>query len=209
MKTATKTGTTTAAFWTDIREIIRPEWDTEIETILREAEGRRALARYNTGSISKRTALLLRALSVWVGPRTIIEVGTFIGVSTLAMQAKRIYTCDVSNDCLRSRYGIECFPYWDSTHMFLKLLAIDVHAEMVFVDGLLSSRDPNYLMALSRPETVYVFDDYDFGPQREKPGPQKGVANVRLLQPQLPRHVLIEPGIPETTLAVLVPKDWL
>jgi hypothetical protein len=57
-------------------------------------ESRRQKARYNTGSITIEQMAQLRALCLTMKPRVIVEVGTFIGNSTLALLADRIYTCD-------------------------------------------------------------------------------------------------------------------
>ena len=72
--------------------------------------------------------------------------------------------------------------------------------DLFFFDGRILPQDLELIHALSHPKTVYFFDDYV--------GTEKGVVNVALLYPTLPRHVLADPYKAfdgRTTLAALVP----
>lgn len=193
-----------ATFWAERWAQVQPSWAHEAEHIIRTAATRRSVAKFNTGSISQTAALTLRAICAWAAPRVIIEVGTFIGVSTLSLRADQIYTCDVSNDCLPSGRGISCFPYQTSTQMLQQLAERNVTADLCFFDGLLTPEDAGLLAQVTHTQTVYVFDDYN--------GQFKGVQNVKRLEPLLPHHVLFPPAGPvadDTTLAVLAPESML
>lgn len=212
----TNTHTDAATFWADRMAIVTDTWRDEIRRIQVKAEARRKLARFNTGSISQTAALALRAITAWVQPATVIEVGTFIGMSTMALKCAvpRLYTCDASNGCVPSAPGLSTFQYQTSTQMFRRLREDGITADLFFFDGKLSPADDvPLILELSKPDTVYVVDDYYLGPQigHKKPS-RKGVTNVEMLGPYLPSHVLVPAAGPtkdDTTLAALVPESRL
>jgi len=190
-----------------------------IERLAAAAEGRRLFADYDTGSISIEEAALLQALVEDHHARIIVEVGTFIGLSTTALASapcvEALYTCDASNDCLQSTDVIHTYPKRTSTSMFRDLLKRNVRADLCFFDGVLPVEDVELLLRLTHPQTVYAFHDYNYGPKirHGKHGttyletmPRKGIGNVRLLHAHLPQHVLIEPPA-GTTLALLMPES--
>lgn len=176
-------------------------WLADLQVQFAIAEARRPLARYNTGSISLETGLLLRALCAWKRPTNVVEIGTFIGKSTVALQANGvIYTCDKDNDCLPSTPRIRTHPYTVSTEMLRQLARAGVRADLFFFDGRLTDEDIELVLRLSEPHAVYAFDDYD---ERGK-----GVANWRKLVARLPTYGLVEPHpqfAGRSTLAVAVP----
>lgn len=192
-----------AEYWTQILAHVAPDWVDETIHVIKHAEKRRRYAKFNTGSIDATAAMALRALCFEYQPATIVEVGTFIGVSTFSLNAPHIYTCDISNDCVPSRPGLKTYPYTKATHMFRELGRHGVESDLFFFDGLLSPEDPALITAISAPGAVYVFDDYN--------EQFKGVKNVALLRPSLPGYVLLPAAGPvaSTTLAVLVPGDRL
>lgn len=178
-------------------------------------ESRRAKAKYNTGSITPEQMAQLRALYIRQRPKTIVEVGTFIGNSTLAMQAAaaRIYTCDNKNDCLPSSDVIKTFPYTGSARMFAELVKRGVKADLFFFDGRIAN-DLEAIRRLSHERTIYVFDDYtDYDPVKKRSAAQKGVINARAMASVLSDGwLLVEPDHRldgHSTLAALVPKELL
>lgn len=178
-------------------------WLDELHHQSRYAESRRPRARFNTGTLAPPAAFVLRALSEVLAPKVVVEVGTFIGTSTLALatRAGHVYTCDKDNDCLPSTPTRTCYPYRTSTEMFAELVAKGVRADLFFFDGRIQLPDLPLILRLSRPGTVYVFDDHT--------GQEKGVVNVARLRPFLPRHTLVEPDpsmAPAVTLAMLLPE---
>jgi predicted O-methyltransferase YrrM len=207
-----KTAVTPALFWQQLGELVPRGWWSDADDIIARANKRRKYARFNTGSISRTSAVALRALVAWRQPRRIAEVGTFIGVSTesMAFTDAVIVTCDASNDCLPDTKRRACWPYKTSTQMLrqacLSLAAGKVAGpfQFFFFDGLLSHEDCALILKLSARDAVYVFDDYN--------GEFKGIQNVRKLRPLLPNHVLMPADgwvRDDTTLAVLVPESLL
>lgn len=204
-------------FWARVLQALPSDGHEHVKSILPEAEDRRIRADYDTGSITEDEAVRLLALAQWITARVILEVGTFIGVSTVALSrahgVEAVYTCDASNDCLPSAGVIHTYPKRNSTTMLRDLIKRQVRADLCFFDGVLMPPDPELLLRVTHRQTVYAFHDYNFGPKIRKGGvletvPRKGIGNVRALQPLLPRYALIEPP-PDTTLALLVPETKL
>lgn len=180
-------------------------WRRDAEAWAAQGELRRGRAAFNTGSITLTAAVALRAIAAWAEAKIVVEVGTFIGNSTRALKAvaDHVYTCDYSNDCFEAD-GVTTFPHHTSLQMFKALRGHGVTADLFFFDGRLGPDDPRQIAQLASPDAVYVFDDYE--------GREKGVCNVERLAPSLTNYVLIEPsGVarPDTTLALLVPKERL
>jgi len=151
-------------------------------------ERRRALAKYDTGSVTLGQMMQLRAISKTLKPSSIVaEVGTFIGNSTTAIIADRIYTCDRSNDCLAEPFAsnIKTFPYQESTEMLGWMAEHNLKVDLFFFDGRIQLPDLPLILRLSHPDTLYLFDDYVDG--------QKGVANVKLLTSILPQRYFVMP----------------
>lgn len=155
----------------------------------------RATADYNTGSISPVAAWSLYSLVRHFKPKRIIEVGTFIGKSTISMAAAlddqktpgRIFTCDASNSITLPWDGetsIEQFPNTLSGDMFKE---IDAPCDMVFLDGRLKKADLELLEPLVTEETLFVLDDFE--------GMEKGVINLTQLVgvEKLKKHFLLYP----------------
>jgi Protein of unknown function DUF115 len=169
-------------------------------------ESRRLKAKYNTGTITVEQMVQLRQLTHHLKPSVAVEVGTFIGNSTMAIKVDKVYTCDRDNDCFPATRTIEVFPGQSSTAMFLKLLERKVSADLFFFDGRLPAKDVDLILALSHPGTVYVFDDYN--------GNKKGIANARLLLSTALAGrdvILLEPDdrVTDSTLAAIVPRALL
>jgi predicted O-methyltransferase YrrM len=168
-----------------------PDWLPEIRKNFAYCETLREKADFNTGSISEKAAMCLRGLTEHFKPEVVVEVGTFIGNSTLSMKAGHIYTCDYVNDCFQSRKNITTFPFKTSTEML-----VDLHNEkqilvdMFFFDGRLHILDLTLILSLSHRNTVYVFDDYNY---RKGNRLNKGMINARVLMPCLPEHKLYDP----------------
>lgn len=180
-------------------------WLPEIRANAIVCEARRRLAKYDTGTISEAACLYLRVVTERFQPKVVIEIGTFIGTSALAMRADRVYTCDKSNDCGPKEKRIVCHPYTGSTRMFTELARRGVRADFFFFDGRIKEKDVDLILELSAPGAVYAFDDYE--------GQEKGVINVGRLAPRLPAHYTLVPPPARvldlestTTIALLVPN---
>lgn len=209
-------GVTLPVFWTRVLPLddVNVRWLADVRHIVAEAEPRRHLADYDTGSIAEHEAYLLRALAEYLEARVVIEVGTFIGTSTCALASastvQAVYTCDASNDCLPSTDVITTFPRVSSLQMLSLLATRGVQADLCFFDGSLTEPDIDLLARVCGPETVFAVHDYNYGPKIRTWGPQtvprKGIGNVRLLERRWLTHRVIEP-VPETTLALFLPES--
>jgi hypothetical protein len=130
-----------------------------------------------------------------------LEVGTYIGRSTLALAlgvddagiAAELHTCDASNAIelpRASKCPIHQYPRTSSTDMLRKLsagLAPDSRFELVFLDGKLHREDPALLQAICVSDVVVALDDFE--------GLEKGVVNYGRLRETklLSSHHLIYP----------------
>jgi hypothetical protein len=188
-----------------------------VPQIMADAEARRVRADYDTGSITAKEAELLLTLAEDISARVVIEVGTFIGVSTKAMAAastvEAVYTCDASNDCLESDRVICTYPKQTSTEMLHDLINRHVRADLCFFDGVLAVEDGDLLMQVTHHNTVYAFHDYNYGSKIRKGGrlehnvPRKGIGNYRILCRIIPGNYVMIPPLPDTTLAILKPDN--
>jgi predicted O-methyltransferase YrrM len=162
---------------------------------LNSLESLRTTADYNTGSISAAAGWCLYNVVRHFKPKRIIEVGTFIGKSTVSMAAAlddqqvfgEIFTCDGSNAIELPWDGqtrIRQFPKTLSGDMFA---AIDAPCDMVFLDGRLRKQDLQLLDPLITEDTIFVLDDFE--------GMEKGVINLTQLMSmeKLRNHFLLFP----------------
>lgn len=171
---------------------------------LHSLEALREQAEYDTGSISTISAWSLFAATRLLQPECILEVGTFIGKSTIAMglgadAGKRpctIHTCDFSNDIklpALCKSNIVQYPKKSSTAMIAEMHAQNLAGTVDFVhlDGRLAAQDFQPLAALCTPSVVFAFDDFE--------GIEKGVVNYsKALESGLfPNRVLVPPCPPE------------
>ena len=197
-----------ASYWDAIIDACHPNDVNELIRFQRQAASLRRLAKFNTGSISLETALLLRGLCRFLQPAIIAEVGTFIGASTYALSARTaLYTCDQSNDCLAANPAdhIYVHPYTSATTMFERMLADGLHGQvdLFFFDGRLTPSDAALVERLGHPRSIFVFDDC-----HPKVGGGKGLANLQLLKGLARDHGVVAP--PSTfgtrcTLGAMIP----
>lgn len=158
-------------------------------------EDLRAEADYNTGSISLAAAWSLYGLVRHFRPKRIIEVGTFIGKSTIAMASAmedsrapgEIFTCDGSNEITLPWEGHTRIRQFQKTLSGDMFKALDAPCDMVFLDGRLKKQDLPLLDPLITEETLFVLDDFE--------GMEKGVINLTQLMSmeKLQSHFLLFP----------------
>lgn len=154
-------------------------------------------ADYNTGSISFASAWTLYNLAHYFRIKNVIEIGTFIGKSTIAMglgidshcSDGQIFTCDGSNDIKLpeiTNTKINQFPKKTSGQM---LNLLKGKFDLVFLDGRLTDEDLKLLINLVDTRTIFVVDDYE--------GVEKGVVNlIKLRELQvLNNHILVYPEL--------------
>ena len=168
-------------FWGIVDERVDDYPYEVIEKIVEDQQKLRADADYNTGSLPYDDAVELYKLVVFFQPKVIAEVGTFIGVSTMAMHwaetCTSIYTCDISNNIVDMFKGMEntitYFPKTSSTEMFRQLAEKKVSVDLLYLDGRLQQEDFQYFPKIIHDQTIFVFDDFE--------GIEKGVVNAMML----------------------------
>jgi predicted O-methyltransferase YrrM len=199
-----------ASFWL---YPVAPTPSAHVLKLASDAEQRRSVASYNTGSILATEAQMLLDAVQRLCARVVIEVGTFVGLSTTALASgptvEAVYTCDASNDCLPATATIRTYPKQSSTQMLRDLVARGVKADLCFFDGTVTPADVPLLAHVTSQDTVFIVHDYNHGPKWRKKQlvtvPRKGIGNVELLRKSFPSHVVVDP-LPDTTLAAFLPK---
>jgi hypothetical protein len=161
-------------------------------------EATRPQMAYNTGSVSPSTGLALYGLALRLAPRTMFEIGTFIGKSAVALALGTesagvadavLHTCDGSNDFHLKHPGttrIVGYPRKTSTQALAELPA-GFAVDLFHFDGRVADADLPLIGKLMKPTSVIALDDFE--------GFEKGVANLSLLrsQPWLRGHILAYP----------------
>ncbi len=190
------------AVWTAIFEntAFEDAQQGELLSKLHSLEALRKQAEYDTGSISTITAWSLFAAVRTFQPELILEVGTFIGKSTIAMglaldQGRRpgtIHTCDFSNSFplpALCKSPIVQYPKKMSSDMFAAMLASGLAGKVDFVhlDGRVAEQELPVLASLCKATTVFAFDDFE--------GIEKGAINyMKMLESGLFQgRILIPP----------------
>jgi predicted O-methyltransferase YrrM len=188
---------------------------------LKELEQLRIGADYNTGSISAASAWCLYSLVRYFGVTRAIEIGTFIGKSTVSIAAamdrisanSEVYTCDASNSlsipkCTNTK--VIQYKKKTSTEMLSNLEGV---FDFLFLDGRIQNRDIEYLEKLLTNQCLIALDDFE--------GTEKGVSNLFALRQSnvFQTHFLIYPCQSSTLkelgfsshslLAVIIPAQLI
>ena len=153
-------------------------------------------ATYKTGSISNVSALILYYLIKYFHPEKILEVGTYIGKSTISMayamdenKTKNSYiaTCDASNDIKLPWKGNTKINQYRSSTSTIMMEKEKEKFDFIFLDGRLQKEDIKFLDKLCNEKTIFVLDDFE--------GVEKGVVNLMAIQsiPNFKRYFLIKP----------------
>ena len=182
----------------------------------------RKKADYNTGSISNATAWCLYSLVKYFAPKNIMEVGTFIGKSSLSMVKAQddlylengyFVTCDFSNDITIPWSGKTKFKQYkkqSSTEMLNNEL---ISPDLISLDGRIQDNDLKILEKLLNQHTIILLDDFE--------GAEKGVINYTKLKKisKLKTHFLVYPcerskllelgENSHSTTAVMLPTDLI
>ena len=153
----------------------------------------REQADYNTGSIGMAKAYSLYLFVRYFKPKRIIEIGTFIGRSTLSManaldtysDLGEIHTCDMSNNISLPWQGktkITQYPKTKSIDMLKKLTG---EFDLIFLDGRVTDDELPLIENLITQKTIIILDDFE--------GIEKGVVNLAKLRQinKLNQHLLI------------------
>lgn len=143
----------------------------------------REKAQYKTGSIGTAAQWSLYALSYLWRPEVVVEIGTYIGKSTIAMALgadaasvkAEIHTCDMSNAFdlpTLSKSSVVQYPSTSSTQMLNELVedGYKARVQLFHIDGRLTKEDISLMADLASPDAMIVLDDFE--------GAEKGVANL-------------------------------
>jgi len=190
-------------FWGIVDERVDDYPYEVIERIVEQQQKLRIDADYNTGSVPYDDAVELYKLAKFFQPKVIAEVGTFIGVSTMAMNLAMerlvdIYTCDHSNNIDLDVPNIFQYPKQSSTDMFKDMAEKKVGVDLMYLDGRLQREDLELFHKIIHDQTIFVFDDFV--------GIEKGVVNAMMVES--PERVLIYPREGKRT-AVSLPFTML
>lgn len=188
--------------WEEILEFAEQKANCreQLARINEELDELRCHADYNTGTLSMSASWCTFAIGEYFRPQTVVEVGTFIGRSTVAMAwaiqphhpGAMIYTCDGSNDIqipaiahVRSigTNRIKQYPRTMARDMFLKLRESAVLGDLAYLDGRLATDEVELLRQIIKPDAVIVLDDFE--------GCEKGVINA--MQLVRPNSILVYP----------------
>ena len=178
------------------------------------------------GSISITSSTYLWLLARYFSPRYVLEIGTYIGRSTLAIlfggvnSVEKLYTCDGTFDCLNfldykkgpfqpeKVQAIEKVDYFGktmSTALLNKMRDDGVRLDLIFIDGRVSNEDCQILPHVMSDKCVIFLDDFE--------GVEKGVVNAMMLRSSLKGMILLNPAVEENydvgNLALLVPANML
>jgi predicted O-methyltransferase YrrM len=140
-------------------------------------------AQKPTGSIPPFSCFALYGLARYFQPTNILEIGTYIGKSTLSMahgvdrRGVEIHTCDISND-LTLPNNTECtiVQYNEASNSMLDKIIEDdsIRFDMVNLDGRITQEDIDKLSGILTEDSVICLDDFE--------GIEKGVANYSLMR---------------------------
>ena len=153
-------------------------------------------ATYKTGSISSVSGLILYYLTKYFQPEKILEVGTFIGKSTISMayamdenKTKNSYivTCDASNDIKLPWKGNTKINQYRLSTSTIMMEKEKEKFDFIFLDGRLQKEDIKFLDKLCHEKTIFILDDFE--------GVEKGVVNLMAIKniSIFKRYFLIKP----------------
>ena len=206
-------------FWEELNSsLLEDKARREAERILEDSRAIEARFPSQTGSISLQSIKTIWLLANYFQPKVIVEVGTYIGRSTLAMarganaSLKGLFTCDMTFDTWtpttpEDAATIQYFGKTSSTDMMKALLG-RTQVDLFLLDGRLQQDDLQLITGLRHDRSVFLIDDFE--------GVEKGVDNALKLRNAFPDLMLLAP--PATLsdgwakshcLAVLLPSKLI
>jgi predicted O-methyltransferase YrrM len=156
-----------------------------------------------TGSTNHASLMALWAVIRYFRPKTVAEVGTYIGKSTFVLSrlGADVHTCDMTHD-FKLPIATKITQYHSSsTEMLAKL---DGKIDLLHLDGRLQADDREHLTRLCAPDTIITLDDFE--------GVEKGVWNA--MQFDLSKRILVYPperqlteryAVGDATTAIILP----
>jgi hypothetical protein len=183
------------AFWNRIFESVEDNThrQTDFKISLAAQDSLKSFADYNTGSITFCAAWSLYSLTSYFMPSTILEIGTFIGKSTISMALALdhaenpgiIQTCDVSNGFDLNWSGKTKIIQHFKTKSSDMMIGIDCPQDLIFVDGRLNETDLDVMQTDNFENCIFVFDDTE--------GAEKGAINQILVNQKMQNRIYIYP----------------
>jgi len=156
-----------------------------------------------TGSTNHASLMALWAVIRYFRPKTVAEVGTYIGKSTFVLSrlGADVHTCDMTHD-FKLPIATQITQYHtSSTEMLAKL---DGKIDLLHLDGRLQADDREHLARLCSFDTIITLDDFE--------GVEKGVWNA--MQFDLSKRILVYPpervlteryAVGDATTAIILP----
>lgn len=184
------------SFWEELNSSLVDETaQDEARRILEDSREIEARFPSRTGSISLHAIKTTWLLANYFQPSIAVEVGTYIGRSTLAMARgaratlKRVFTCDMSFDNWAPPTPddaalVQYFGKTSSTDM-MKALSGRTQVDMFLLDGRLQQEDLQLISILRHDRSVFLVDDFE--------GVEKGVENALKLRNAFADLVLLAP----------------
>jgi predicted O-methyltransferase YrrM len=156
-----------------------------------------------TGSTNHASLMALWAVIRYFRPKTVAEVGTYIGKSTFVLSrlGADVHTCDMTHD-FKLPIATKITQYHtSSTEMLAKM---EGKIDLLHLDGRLQADDREHLVRLCTPDTIITLDDFE--------GVEKGVWNA--MQFDLSKRILVYPperqlteryAVGDATTAIILP----
>ena len=165
----------------------------ELQRALELQDGLRSQADYNTGSITFCAAWSLYSLTSYFMPSNIVEIGTFIGKSTISMALALdhgghpglIKTCDGSNGFDINWSGETTILQNFKTISSDMMSKIDSAQDLLFVDGRLNDLDLDVMQTENFANCIFAFDDTE--------GVEKGFVNQFMVDQKMKNRFFIYP----------------
>jgi predicted O-methyltransferase YrrM len=156
-----------------------------------------------TGSTNHASLMALWAVIRYFRPKTVAEVGTYIGKSTFVLSrlGADVHTCDMTHDFKLPIATKITHYHTSSTEMLAKL---DGKIDLLHLDGRLQADDREHLTRLCAADTIITLDDFE--------GVEKGVWNA--MQFDLSKRILVYPperqlteryAVGDATTAIILP----
>ena len=189
------------------RKLSRAVWETLFEglsdlpwTVINELE--KLDPDRKTGTTANASLVALWAVVRYFRPKTVVEIGTYIGKSTFVLSrlGAMVHTCDKDHDFKLPIYASIKQYHMGSSQM---LAGLDGKIDHLHLDGRLQAEDKAHLERLCHAETIITLDDFE--------GTEKGVVNAMQFQ----GRILVYPPereltgrfvIGDATTAILLPN---
>jgi len=210
-------------FWSAIRSsACKSEAQRDVNLISELSAAKVDMFPTEAGSVSVGNGVYLWLIAKYFSPQKVLEIGTYIGRSALAIlfggqaSISELYTCDGSYDCLdfsdykNEGFGpergkiidrIKYFGKTSSTDVLKKIDSEGKKLDLIFIDGRISPEDCQLFSRVRSQDCIFVLDDFE--------GVEKGVVNAIMLRNVFRNMLLIEPPVDGDdeigNLALIVP----